>query len=108
MKREEQKIEAIRKKISNHRRERGNQSKIPATIRAEILELLNFYDARALASRIGMNAATFSKWTKTAPVAAFQEVVVRDAGLRVVLRSGAEIDGLAFEFLVRLLREGGI
>jgi hypothetical protein len=108
MKREEQRIEVVRKKIAAHRRERGNQSKIPVAVRAEILELLNSYDAKALASRIGMHAATFSKWTKPAPVATFQEVVVRDPGLRVVLRSGAEIDGLAFESLVRLLREGGL
>lgn len=108
MKREDQKIEFIRKKIAEHRRERGKQSKIPIGVRLEVLELLKSCDAKALASRIGMNAATFSKWTKTAPVGAFQEVVVRDLGLRVVLRSGAEIDGLAFESLVRLLREGGI
>lgn len=104
----EQKIEVIRKKIADHRRERGNQSKIPVAIRTEILELLNSYDAETLASRIGMSAQTLSKWTKTPPSAAFQEIVVRDVGLRVVLRSGAEIDGLAFESLLRLLREGGI
>ena len=104
----EQKIESIRRKIATHRRERGKQSKIPVHVRAEILELLNSYDAKALASRIGMNAATFSKWAKTDPVEKFQEVMVRDPCLRIVLRSGAEIDGLAFESLIRLLREGGI
>lgn len=108
MKREEQKIEAIRKKIVAHRRARGNQSKIPSEVRAAILELLNFYDAKVLAPRIGMNPGTFAKWTKSSPVATFQEVSVRDPGLRIVLRSGTEIDGLAYESLIRLLREGGI
>lgn len=73
MKREEQKIEILRKKNVDHRRERGKQSNIPVPVRAEILELLNSYDAKALATRIGMNAATFSKWAKTDPVEKFHE-----------------------------------
>lgn len=108
MSRDEIQIAKVRKKIATHRRERGRQSKIPVKLRAEIQELLKTHSPGQLAPLIGMNAQTFKRWARPKAVANFTEVLVHDSEIRVVLRSGAEIEGLALSSLIELLREGGI